>query len=105
MHVLILTYALNGADRVQHAELCEELAPAFAVVPGLVSQTWLANDSTGRYGAVYVFAGKSAFDAFVASELYALVCDHRIVKDVSVTEFGINPRPTAITRGPVQIAL
>lgn len=30
----------------EHAEFCAQLAPAFAAVPGLVSLTWLTNDTT-----------------------------------------------------------
>ena len=66
----------------------------------LVSYTWLSNETTGRYGAFYVFQSKPAFDAFVASELYDMLREHRTVDDLTASDFSIEPVPTALTRGP-----
>lgn len=100
MHVLFVTYALRDATPTQHAELCEQLAPAVAAVSGLVSKTWLANDETGRYGGFYVFASRAHFDRFVASELYDALTTHASVRDLATSEFSIAPIPTALTYGP-----
>jgi hypothetical protein len=100
MHVLFVTYALRDATPGQHAELCEQLAPAVAAVPGLVSKTWLANDETGRYGGFYVFASRAHFDRFVASELYDALTTHASIRDLATSEFSIAPIPTALTYGP-----
>ncbi len=70
MHGLLIEYELNGTTAVEHAELSTALTPALAAVRGLVSLTWLSNETTGCYGAFYVFEQKPAFDAFVAGELY-----------------------------------
>jgi heme-degrading monooxygenase HmoA len=99
MHVLIAAYHLRGASPAEYAELCEQLAPAFAAVPGLVSMTWLANDMTGAYGGFYVFESKAAFDAFVSSELFATLSTHRSLADVVTSDFSIAPVPSSITRG------
>lgn len=100
MHSLIVTYALDGASSAEHAELCEQLAPAFAAFPGLVAVTRLANEATGRYGAFYVFETKSAFDRFVASELFETVRSHRTVRDVTTSDFAVDSaRPPAAVKG------
>jgi hypothetical protein len=96
MHALSVTYRLNHATRAQHAELHSELAPAFAAVSGLVSQTCLANTDAGRYGAFYVFESKAAFDAFVASELFDATVGHPSVRDVAVGDFSVD----LVTNGP-----
>lgn len=102
MHALVVTYSLhNGTSRAEHAELCEELAPAFAAFGGLLSKTWLANADTGCYGGFYVFEAKSAFDRFVASELFATLQEHRCLHAVAASDFDIELGPTAITRGVV----
>ena len=72
MHALVVTYGLRDVTSAEHFELHEQLEPAFTAVSGLVSRTPLENRSTGRFGSIYVFEGKGAFDRFVASELYAL---------------------------------
>jgi hypothetical protein len=102
MHALFVSYRLRGATAAEHAELCAQLAPAFAAVAGLVSLTWLANQATARYGGFYVFRDKPAFDAFVASELFEALRSHRAVDELTGSEFEIDQRPTALTRGPAR---
>jgi hypothetical protein len=102
MHALIVTYGLGDCGPTEHDELCEEIAPAIAAVEGLVSKTWLANPATGRYGGFYVFEAKGNFDRFVASELFETLCTHRSISGLMTSDFSINSRPTAVTRGTTQ---
>ena len=53
--------------------MCDEVAPAFAAVPGLVSKVWLADRENGVYGGVYTFENGAAVDAYLASDLLAQV--------------------------------
>ena len=100
MHALFVSYVLRGADPVQHSELCEQLAPAVAAVPGLLAKTWLTNRETGRFGGFYVFASREAFERYVASELYDTLLSPGSVAAVSASDFSIAELPTALTRGP-----
>jgi hypothetical protein len=99
MHALFISYALRDSNPAQHAELCEQLAPALAAVPGLVSKTWLANAETGRFGGFYVFETRAAFERYVASELFDTLTSLDSVADVVASEFSVERRPTALTRG------
>jgi hypothetical protein len=101
MHALFVNYGLRGATPGEHAELCAQLAPAFAAVPGLISLVWLSNDATGRYGGFYIFEQKPSFDAFIASELYEALRSHRAIDGLTTSDFSIDNGPTALTRGPV----
>lgn len=98
VHALILTYELEGATAPEHAELYEQLAPAIAAVPGLMSQARLANEAVGRYGGFYVFESRSAFDRFVASELFEALRSHRAVRDASTLDFAVDGDRSALTR-------
>jgi hypothetical protein len=100
MHALFVTYALRESDPVQHAELCEQLAPAVAAVPGLLAKTWLTNGETGRFAGFYVFASRTAFERYVASELFGTLVSPASVRDVTASEFSVACIPTALTRGP-----
>jgi hypothetical protein len=100
MHALFVSYVLRGSDPVQHSELCEQLAPAVAAVPGLLAKTWLTNRETGRFGGFYVFASREAFERYVASELYDTLLSSGSVAAVSASDFSIAELPTALTRGP-----
>ena len=101
MHALVVSYALRDATPDEHAELCEQLAPAVAAVRGLASTTWLTNRATGRYGAFFVFETKPDFDRFVASELFGTISSHSSIRDLTASDYSISDRPTAVTRGPV----
>jgi hypothetical protein len=99
VHALFVTYALRDSDPAQHAELCEQLAPAVAAVPGLVSKTWLANAETGRFGGFYVFDSRAAFERYVASELFDTLTSLGSVYDMATSEFSVARTPTALTGG------
>ena len=38
MHVQIVNFQLNGINEAQYRDICDEVASAFAAVPGLVSK-------------------------------------------------------------------
>jgi hypothetical protein len=99
MHVLIVNFKLDGVDEGQYRALCDELAPAFADVPGLESKVWLADPGSGTYGGVYLFRDEDAFAAFASSELAAGVADHPNLADVTMRDFGVIDAPTEVTRG------
>jgi hypothetical protein len=102
MHALLLTYDVPVVRAVAHDELCAELAPAFASVPGLVSQTWLANRALRRFGSFSVFESKGAFDAFVASELFAATCSWLALEDAVASDFSVVSDLNPVTRGPAR---
>ncbi len=101
MHALFVSYGLRGTTAAEHAELCAQVSPAVAAVSGLVSLGWLSNETTGRYGGLYVFQDRPAFDAFVASELYEALHTQRAIDDLAASDFSIEHMPTALTREPV----
>ncbi|MDG1051107.1 MAG: YdhR family protein [Planctomycetota bacterium] len=97
MHVLVVNFQLDGLPRDQYEQVCNELAPTFAAIPGLVSKHWLANDETGTYGGVYVFESHQAFLDYQASELFASVAGNPAFADISAKDFGILAGPSAVT--------
>jgi hypothetical protein len=102
MHALLVTYTLRDSDPAQHAELCEQLAPAVAAVPGLIAKTWLTNSETGRFGGFYVFASRDAFACYIASELFDTLLSPNSVRDLTTSEFTVAESPTILTGGPRQ---
>jgi hypothetical protein len=100
MHALFVSYGLCGATAAEHAELCDQLAPAVAAVPGLVSLAWLSNEASGRFGSFYVFEHKPAFDGFVASELYEALRTRRTIDELAASDFSIELVPLPLAPGP-----
>lgn len=105
MEVLIVNFSLEGMSEGQYEELCNEVAPAFADVPGLVSKVWLADRAGGVFGGVYSFDTAASLDEFLDSELFAGVGTTPGLVNFSVRRFGILRAPTALTRGlPVPVS-
>ena len=99
MHIQIINFNLDGIGRSEYDQVCDDLAQTFADVSGLISKHWLANDGTNTYGGVYVWESKDAYEAFIASELFAAVGGNPALANVSSLDFDVIEAPTRITRG------
>ena len=99
MELLIINFGLSGIGEAEYRVVCDQLAPAFAAVPGLVSKVWLADSGSGIYGGVYTFESSAAVDVFLGSELFAGVGAMTTLRDITVRRFGVLEGPTAVTRG------
>lgn len=101
MHVQIINFRLKGVSEADYAGLCDNLAPSFAAVPGLVRKVWLANSETGTYGGVYVWRDKQAMEDYAKTELFNSVATHPNLVDITSTDFGVLPAPTRVTKGSI----
>jgi hypothetical protein len=104
MEILIVNFSLRGITESEYRDMCDEVAPAFAAVPGLVSKIWLADRANGVYGGVYTFEDSAALDAYLASDLMAQVAAQPAFVDTTIRRFEVLTQPTAITRGLVSAA-
>jgi hypothetical protein len=101
MEILIVNFNLDGLSAEEFASSADELAPAFAAVPGLASKVWLADRAEGIFGGVYTFESGQALDDYLDSELWAGVGATPGLVNVSVRRFGVLEGPTRVTRGLV----
>jgi hypothetical protein len=99
VEILVINFSLDGMTESEYGTLCDDVAPAFAAVPGLVSKVWLADRANGVYGGVYTFEDGAAVDVFLASDLLAHAAATPGLVDLSVRRFEVLSAPTAITRG------
>jgi quinol monooxygenase YgiN len=99
MHIQIINFHLSDLGEAEYRALCDEIAPAFADVPGLISKVWLANPGTGTYGGVYTWEDRQAMDEYSKSELFRGVAANPSFADVTSADFGVLASPTAVTRG------
>jgi hypothetical protein len=104
MELLIVTFELQGMTEAEYYRLCDEVAPAFADVPGLVSKVWLADVSTNTFGGVYAFADAEARDGFLGSDLFGQVGATAGLANFVVRPFGVLAGPTRVTRGAAAVA-
>jgi hypothetical protein len=99
MKIQIVTFQLDGIDEQAYRGVCDELAPAFAAVPGLSAKLWLADGDTNTYGGVYVFSDAAAQSTFACSDLFAAVGANPNLSGVSSRAFDVLDGPTALTGG------
>ncbi len=99
MHIAIVNFRLKNMTHEQYGAACDELAPAFAAAPGLVSKVWLSDPTGNTYGGVYTWRDRSAFEAFTRSDLAKGVMTHPNFTDVVVKDFAVLEGPTHLTRG------
>jgi len=52
MHIQVINFNLEGINRTEYEAVCDELAGAFAELPGLISKHWLANEENNTYGCM-----------------------------------------------------
>ncbi len=101
MHVQIVNFHLANLSDASFRDACDELAPAFADVPGLVSKLWLANPATNTYGGVYTWSSREAMTEYLGGELFAAMASNPSFADITSTDFELLEGPTSITRGLV----
>jgi len=99
MHIQIVNFHLRDLSDASFRAACDDLAPAFADVPGLVSKVWLANAATNTYGGVYTWVSRDAMDEYARSDLFAGVVANPSFADVTSTDFEVLEGPTGVTRG------
>ena len=104
MHILIINFNLDGLSEAEYEKGCNEVAPAFAAVPGLASKVWLADRAEGIFGGVYTFESAKAVDEYLQSDLWAAVGATPGLVNISVRRFGVLDGPTRVTRGFAQPA-
>ena len=103
MHIQVINFHLNGLSEAEYLMLCDEVAPAFGEVPGLVSKVWLANRSTNTYGGVYTWANREAMEEFSKSDLFSAVATNRNLADITSVDFDVLEDPTSVTRGLAEV--
>jgi hypothetical protein len=99
MHVQIVNFQLTGIDHAGFQTLCEQLAPAFADVPGMVYKVWLSSPETNTYGGVYAWRDRAAMEAYARGDLFKAVLSHPNFANLTSRDFGVLDGPTAVTHG------
>jgi len=103
MHIQIVNFNLKGVSEADYRALCDQLAPAFAAMPGLLSKVWLADAATNTYGGVYTWTNKEAMQAYMRSEIFNNLVNHPNFANSTSKDFGIFEGPTEMTHGLAKV--
>ena len=99
MHILVITFKLDGIDDAAYQAQAEQDAPEFAALPGLRSKIWLANQETNTYGGIYAWDDVAAMRAYQGGEIVQGLQANPHLIDVTVRDFSVLAGPTKVTRG------
>ena len=101
MHVQIVNFNLKDMGDAGFRSMANEVAPAFASVPGLLSKIWLADVDRNTYGGVYLWQDAAAMQTYLASDLGKGVVGNPNFANLTSRDFEVLSVPTAISGGPV----
>jgi len=99
MHVQIINFHLKGLSPADYGKLCDELAPVFAGLPGLVAKYWLSDLAANTFGGVYLWEDRKAMESFTKTDLFRSVATHPKLADIASKDFSVMEAPTRVTRG------
>jgi quinol monooxygenase YgiN len=99
LHILVVTFQLDGISAEEFHDLCNELAATWAEIPGLISKIWLENAETNTYGGFYTWESQEAMDDFLQSELFRGIADNPAFRNATADSYGVIEQPTRTTRG------
>ena len=99
MHIQVVTFKLDGIDDAAYQAHTEQIAPAFAALPGLRAKIWLANQQARTYGGIYAFDDVAAMRAYLGGKTFQGLQANPHMIDVTVRDFSVLAGPTKVTRG------
>ena len=99
MHIQVINFNLEGINRPEYEAICDELAGAFAALPGLISKHWLADEENNTYGGVYIWETRDDYEVYLNSELFAGVGANPALVNIVSRGFDVIEGPTRVTRG------
>src|SRR3989339_603785 len=105
MHIQIVNFNLKNMSEEEFHKMCDEVAPAFASIPGLVSKVWLADPAKNTYGGVYTWRDRHAMETFAKSDLFKAVAANSHFDNLNSRDFAVLDGPTRVTRGMVAAAV
>jgi heme-degrading monooxygenase HmoA len=105
MHVQIVNFNLKDMTDAEFRSMANEVAPAFASVPGLLGKIWLADAGKNTYGGVYIWQDAAAMHAYLASDLGKGVTGNPSFANLTSSDFEMLSGPTGGSGGPIAASL
>lgn len=99
--ILVTNYTFS-VTRAEFEGMVNQLAPAFASVPGCLWKIWLIEGEKKQAGAVYLFKDDAALQTFKASPLVASVLSHPALSNFDLKERDILEEASELTRAPLR---
>ena len=102
--LLQINFKYSGTRKV-YEETFMPAAQMIADDEGLKWKVWIWDEETRKGGGEYLFESKAAARVYLDGPIITQAKENPDITDVSVKQFEILERPTAVTRGPVSLAV
>lgn len=99
MHVQVVEFHLQGLSHEDFARVCDQLAPTWAEIPGMLAKIWLSDPARNTYGGVYTWEDRAAMDRYLQGELWQGVLANPAFTGITSRDYGVLEEPTKVTRG------
>jgi hypothetical protein len=103
MDAVIITFDLVDMTHERYGEVCAELAPAFAALPGLLTKIWITDPERACYGGVYLFKDADSASGFLGSALARSVASNPHFGGLDVRRFAVDETTTALTQAGIEV--
>ncbi len=103
MHIQIVTYRVEGVSDADFVEANREFAAAMAAMPGLLAKVWLKEPAGDAFGGLYLWRDREAYEAFLASELWAEALNDVSMLDVKSADYGAMEELTRATQPGLKV--
>lgn len=98
MHVQVVTYRMAEITEPEFIEANREFAEMMAAVPGLLAKVWLKEPERNRFGGLYLWRDREAFENFMAGSLWAEVLADDSLSELSSNDFEVMDTLTEVTQ-------
>jgi hypothetical protein len=105
MQIQIVNFNLKNMTDAGFRSMANEVARAFASVPGLLGKIWLADAGKNTYGGVYIWEDAAAMQAYLTSELGKGVAGNPNFANLTSRDFEVLSGPTTSSGGSVAALL
>jgi hypothetical protein len=102
MEALVVTFK-NDASQEQFTAATAEHAAVFAEVDGLLAKIWIADPESDTKGGIYLFADRTALDAYLESDVFQSILAEPSFEGTSWRCYQVLDELTARTQPGIQI--
>ena len=105
MHIQVVNFNLKDMSEQEYHQLCDEVAPVFASMPGLISKVWLADPAANTYGGVYTWRDRQGMETYLNSDFFKAVAANPHLANIGSKDFAVMEAPSRVTHGLVAVAV
>ena len=97
MHLLMITFQLNGISEADYLARNKEDATLLARFPGLYSKVQLADAAANTYGGMYLWKDERAMEAFAHSDIVKAIAARPYLTNFSIKDYDIEEERSHVT--------